>query len=193
MLRPLMPCHAPPMISAKPIRCVSLCRHSAAHSSMIAGAGDRLSKLLEQESAQWSAHERTLLRALLGLYARHPHRLLNFYGPPGTIKTIPYQTVIHGIDSNQGNNELDLQGKTVFVGFSDLYDPGHPDRFYTVFTGDDGVDLSGVEIAATAFGNLLADSSSNQRMACRPSPYCLHLDSSSARSPIFCLPCLACR
>jgi adenylate cyclase len=47
----------------------------------------------------------------------------------------------------------------VFVGFSDLYDPGQPDRFYTVFTNEDGVDLSGVEIAATAFANLLTDRS----------------------------------
>jgi len=124
-----------------------------------AGAGDRLARLLEQKSAQVSAHEHTLLKALLGMYAGAPHRVLNFYGPPGTIKTIPYQTVIHGIDSKPGNTALDLKGKTVFVGFSDLFDPGHPDRFYTVFTGDDGVDLSGVEIAATAFGNLLTDSS----------------------------------
>jgi adenylate cyclase len=47
----------------------------------------------------------------------------------------------------------------VFVGFSDLYDPGQPDRFYTVFTNEEGVDLSGVEIAATAFANLLTDRS----------------------------------
>ena len=30
----------------------------------------------------------------------------------------------------------DFTGKVVFVGFSDLYDPGQPDRFYTVFTND---------------------------------------------------------
>ncbi len=47
----------------------------------------------------------------------------------------------------------------VFVGFSDLYDPGQPDRFYTVFTREDGVDLSGVEIAATSFANLLTNRS----------------------------------
>jgi adenylate cyclase len=47
----------------------------------------------------------------------------------------------------------------VFVGYSDLFDPEQPDRFYTVFTRGDGVDLSGVEIAATAFANLLTDRS----------------------------------
>jgi adenylate cyclase len=123
------------------------------------GARDRLASLVEQKSAQGGAEDRGLLKALLGLYAGNPHRVLNFYGPPGTIKTIPYQSVIKGENQNPGKSALDLRGKTVFVGFSDLYDPGQPDRFYTVFTGEDGVDLSGVEIAATAFGNLLTDSS----------------------------------
>ena len=62
----------------------------------------------------------------------------------------------------QGDSATDLKGKVVFVGLSDLYDPGQPDRFYTVFTNDDGVDLSGVEIAATAFANMLTDRSLRQ-------------------------------
>ncbi len=99
--------------------------------------------------------ERTLLRALAGLYGGADNRFLNFYGPPGTIRTIPYEVMIKGGDVNFPPETLDVKGKVVFVGFSDLNDPGQPDRFYTVFTRDDGVDLSGVEIAATAFGNLL--------------------------------------
>ena len=122
-------------------------------------AADRLAKLIEHNPGHWSADDRKLSKALLGLYAGNPHRMLNFYGPPGTIRTVSYQAVIKGSGANRVNNALDFRGKTVFVGFSDLYDPGHPDRFYTVFTNDDGVDLSGVEIAATAFGNLLTDSS----------------------------------
>jgi adenylate cyclase len=123
------------------------------------GARDSLARLLEQESAQGNAADQGPLKALLGLYAGNPHRLLNFYGPPGTIQTIPYQAVLKEENQNPGNSAFDLRGKAVFVGFSDLYDPGQPDRFYTVYTGEDGVDLSGVEIAATAFGNLLTDSS----------------------------------
>ena len=123
------------------------------------GARDRLARLIEQKPAHGNPDDRSLLKALLGLYAGDAHRLLNFYGPPGTIKTVPYQAVIKGKDPGQGKDALDFRGKTVFVGFSDLYDPGQPDRFYTVFTGNDGVDLSGVEIAATAYGNLLTDSS----------------------------------
>lgn len=120
---------------------------------------DQLSALIERGNKQRGADEQKLLIALRGLYSGNAHRMLNFYGPPGTIKTIPYQSVIKWADKKQGGQPLDLRGKTVFVGFSDLYDPGQPDRFYTVFTGDNGVDLSGVEIAATAFGNLLTDHS----------------------------------
>ncbi len=93
------------------------------------------------------------LLPLQDLYAGREHRYLNFYGPPGTITNVPYQSVIRGADPDHG--ALDFSGKVVFVGYSDLYDPGQPDRFHTVFTRADGVDLAGVEIAATAFANLL--------------------------------------
>lgn len=103
--------------------------------------------------------ERRLMRALIGMYAGPDHRLLNFYGPPGTIQTVPYHTLA-AVDMNKsGAPQVDLKGRTVFVGFSDLYDPGQPDRFYTVYTNHEGVDLSGVEIAATAFANLADDRS----------------------------------
>jgi len=94
---------------------------------------------------------RHLLTALVGLYEGGNNRFLNFYGPPGTIPNIPYNAVM----LEDAEKLPDLAGKVVFVGLSDLYDPGQPDRFYTVFTNEDGVDLSGVEIAATAFANLL--------------------------------------
>lgn len=103
--------------------------------------------------------EKRLLRALTGLYAGANSRYLNFYGPPGTIRTVPFHAVIKGGDPNLGADALDLAGKVVFVGFSSLTDPGQPDRYFTVFTRSDGVDLSGVEIAATAFGNLLTERS----------------------------------
>jgi adenylate cyclase len=101
----------------------------------------------------------SLSEALDAMYAGESHRFLNFYGPPGTIPTVPYPAVIKGSDPNVPEAALDFTGKVVFVGFSDLFDPGQPDRFYTVFTREDGVDLSGVEIAATAFANLLTDRS----------------------------------
>lgn len=120
----------------------------------------RIDKLLSTESAQGINHENIqLLSSLNNMYAGGDNRYLNFYGPPGTITTIPYSDIIKGENTLTGSKLPDLTDKVVFVGFSDLYDPGQPDRFYTVFTRDDGVDLSGVEIAATAFGNLLSNQS----------------------------------
>lgn len=101
--------------------------------------------------------DKQLMTALANLYQRGDNPYLNFYGPPGTIPTIPYNAVIGGNDSNSNPTSPDFTDKVVFVGFSDLFDPGQPDRFYTVFSREDGVDLSGVEIAATAFANLLTD------------------------------------
>ncbi|MGB5612351.1 MAG: adenylate/guanylate cyclase domain-containing protein [Sedimenticolaceae bacterium] len=98
-------------------------------------------------------------QALEGLYAGEANRFLNFYGPPGTITTVPYHAVILGGDPNVPDEALDFTGKVVFVGYSDMFDPGQMDRFYTVFTRKDGVDLSGVEIAATGFANLLTNRS----------------------------------
>lgn len=99
------------------------------------------------------------LRGLLGLYVGRDHRFLNFYGPPGSITTLPYHLLAADPTAAPARPVPDVAGKTVFVGFSDLYDPGQPDRFYTVYTNADGVDLSGVEVAATAFANLLTEHS----------------------------------
>lgn len=106
--------------------------------------------------------DRRLIQALIALYQGVDERYLNFYGPPGSFTYIPYHAFLTDDDPRFKESDLDLTDKIVLVGFSDLYDPGQPDRFYTVFTQsiDQGsVDLSGVEIMATALGNLLADRS----------------------------------
>ena len=122
--------------------------------------GKRVVDILNrQERTVFSERVNDLLKGLLYLYSGDSVRYLNFYGPPGTIRTIPYHAVIKGEDPNLTEEDLNFTNKIVFVGFSDLYDPGQPDRFYTVFTNDDGVDLSGVEIAATSLGNILSGSS----------------------------------
>ena len=95
--------------------------------------------------------------ALADLYAGPDSHYLNLYGPPGTIKTISYHEVIRGKSNARWADESALAGAVVFVGASDPSVPGKGDAFPTVFTRD-GVDLSGVEIAATAFANLLSRS-----------------------------------
>lgn len=95
----------------------------------------------------------SLVDAVAGLYAGPDSRYLNFYGPAGTIPVIPVASLLAATPPSEA--KLDLAGKVVFLGVAELDDPEQPDGFYSVFTGPDGVDLSGVEIAATAFANML--------------------------------------
>ncbi len=89
------------------------------------------------------------LQSLLWLYCHPDSLFLNFYGPPGWIPTISFHKLL---DENAAH---DLAGKAVFIGLSETLRPEQRDGFNTVFSKSDGTDLSGVEIAATAFANLL--------------------------------------
>ena len=102
------------------------------------------------------------LEALINAYKSPDSLFLNFYGPPGTIPNISfYRFVTNG---NVDGKIPDLKGKAVFVGLSEVTRPEQRDGFNTVFSRSDGTDLSGVEIAATAFANLL------EGMPIRPAP-----------------------
>jgi adenylate cyclase len=126
------------------------------------GLGKRITKDLDGAPMPGLVEaDRLLFKALTGLYQGIDERFLNFYGPAGAITNIPYHAFLSE-DSRFTEADLDLTGKTVFIGYSDLYNPGQVDGFYTVFTqraSEGGVDLSGVEIMATAFANLLTDRS----------------------------------
>jgi Adenylate cyclase, family 3 (some proteins contain HAMP domain) len=99
-----------------------------------------------------------ILTSLIRMYQSANSQYLNFYGPPGTITTIPYYRVLHiQEESSITQQPLDVHGKAVLVGFSERFRPEQKDGFYTVFSQTSGVDISGVEIAATAFANLLED------------------------------------
>jgi adenylate cyclase len=63
---------------------------------------------------------------------------------------VPYYKLVE----ESGGTHPDLAGKAVFVGFSEQFQPEQKDGFYTVFSQPDGLDISGVEIAATTFANL---------------------------------------
>ncbi|MGR9107914.1 MAG: CHASE2 domain-containing protein, partial [Gammaproteobacteria bacterium] len=86
------------------------------------------------------------------LYLGPDNRYIDFYGPPQTIQTIPYYQIIRG---NGNNTAFNFHDKAVFVGNSERYQPDLKDDFHTVFSEDNGSDLSGVEIMATVFANLL--------------------------------------
>jgi adenylate cyclase len=111
------------------------------------GLAERASALLATKPL--ADTEQRLLRALLTLYGGPDSHYLNFYGPPGSVLTVPAYQVLGASPATAA-----LPGRVVFVGLSDLNNP-HEDDFPTVFSRADGVDIAGVEIAATAFANLL--------------------------------------
>jgi signal transduction histidine kinase len=106
-----------------------------------------------------SAGSREILKPLLKMYQDGSSRYLNFYGPPRTITTVPYAEALQLLQPAVVNGKaVDFKGKAVFIGVSDTYPFRQGDTFRTVFSQPNGLDLSGVEIAATAFANLLEDS-----------------------------------
>ncbi|MGH8718709.1 MAG: CHASE2 domain-containing protein [Burkholderiales bacterium] len=105
------------------------------------------------QSDDFDPRERRIITSLINLYGGSEMQYLNFYGPPRSIKTVPYSQALELSESAGGN----FKGKTVFVGFAESLQPDQKDNYYTVFSQDSGLDLSGVEIAATAFANLLED------------------------------------
>lgn len=96
------------------------------------------------------------IQSLVRMYLGPESAYLNFYGPPGSITTIPYHHILQQRErAAPSARSPDLQGKAVFVGVSELLRPEQKDGFYTVFAEPDAKEMSGVEIAATAFANLL--------------------------------------
>ncbi|MFZ1745765.1 MAG: adenylate/guanylate cyclase domain-containing protein, partial [Nitrospirales bacterium] len=99
------------------------------------------------------------LKALIKVYGSVHSHYLNFYGPPRTISTIPYDQVLDSQSDTTRGARMDLKDKVVLVGHSDIVPGEGKDRFYTVFFQRNGVCIGGVEIAATALANMLEDSS----------------------------------
>ncbi len=102
-----------------------------------------------------SSAARKKLDALVQIYQGGDSRYLNYYGPSHSITTLPYHEVWQA-DASPGAPVLDLRGKIVFIGFSESQQPEQQDGFYTVYSqAASGLDISGVEIAATAVANML--------------------------------------
>ncbi|HLF86264.1 MAG TPA: ATP-binding protein [Nitrospiria bacterium] len=99
-----------------------------------------------------------ILKTLIKMYKGSNSRYLNFYGPPRTITTIPYfQALQQDRQRAAIQNGLDFKDKVIFIGVSEISQHEQRDGFYTIFSDPNGFDLSGVEICATAFANLLED------------------------------------
>lgn len=98
--------------------------------------------------------ERRVLLALLRLYAGANTYDFNFYGPAGTIDTVPFHILLE----ESAPERLDLAGRVIFVGEGAsalVTSAEQQDAYPTVYSTAEGVDLSGAEVGATAFANLL--------------------------------------
>ena len=119
---------------------------------------DRMRRELDSaQTLSGSAQKRRVLESLIRMYGGPRNRYINFYGPPGTVTTIPYYQALAIRDGMLGNKRVDLNGKAVFVGLSEVLLAERKDSFYTVFSKANGTFIAGVEISATAFANLLED------------------------------------
>lgn len=109
------------------------------------------------------AESRRLGHNLLDLYASPESRYLNFYGPSRTITTVSYSDVLAAARASDSTRKgvlssMMFHGKAVFVGYAAATSAGQDrlrDDYRTVYSEANGPDLSGVEIAATAFANLV--------------------------------------
>src|SRR5919106_1634494 len=108
-------------------------------------------------SASADADKNKLLKSLVKMYGGGNRRYLNYYGPPRTLRTLPFHQALRLDEGSGSDNRIDLKGKAVFVGLSEILLSEKGDSFHTVFSQAKGVFISGVEIAATAFSNLLED------------------------------------
>lgn len=118
--------------------------------------GERmLEELRKSPSVPADPEIRRRISSLIRMYQSEESRYLNFYGPPRTIRTVPYHRMLQSTAGTAGAQAIDVKGKAVFVGSSESWQPEQKDGFYTVYSRPDGLDLSGIEIAATSFANLL--------------------------------------
>ncbi len=113
---------------------------------------ERMQAALAEGEPSVDAAARTRIGHLVALHAGSGERLLNPVGPPGSIRALGYDQVL-AFNPQQAANLF--SDKMVFVGYAEASSPEQSEHFATVFSSADGVALSGVEIAATAFSNLL--------------------------------------
>ncbi|UCF93901.1 MAG: adenylate/guanylate cyclase domain-containing protein, partial [Desulfobacterales bacterium] len=131
---------------------------------------EMLAALRSPANTSLDPRQSRLLKSVVRMYQGTISPYLNFYGPPGRIHTIPYFKVLqHPQESAEIPQWTSFKGKAVFVGLSELLQPEKKDGFPTVYTQPSGVEISGVEIAATAFANILED------MPVAPLSHWLHL------------------
>ena len=88
-------------------------------------------------------------------YAEPDLHLFNHYGPPGTFEHWSYADVLARARSDPGSLRRSFQGRVVFIGYAEFTRPEQTEHFPTPFLGRESIAVSGVELLATAYSNLL--------------------------------------
>jgi adenylate cyclase len=114
-----------------------------------ADAGLRGAVERELERGDRSAAAGRAMSVLLDLYAGPSSRFLNLYGPARSVTTLPYDRALEEASARS------VAGKALLVGLSEPRQPEQQDDFISTFSQSTGENLSGVELGATAIGNLL--------------------------------------
>ena len=83
---------------------------------------------------------------------------LNLYGPIGSIHTLSYTDALKLV-ADPVAGDAAFRGKAVLIGFSEFNQSRQSDMFRTAFSTPDGLDISGVELCATALANLIEGNS----------------------------------
>jgi adenylate cyclase len=120
-------------------------------------AADRLRARLRTDTANGGDNSR--LSALVDLYAGEDSRYLDLRGPAGTVRTFSYARLFSEPAESADTALGDLSGKVVFIGVSELHSVAQTDSYDTVFSGDDGINVTGAEIGATAVADLAEEAS----------------------------------
>jgi adenylate cyclase len=123
---------------------------------------DRLRARLQTD--EWNGADNHRLSALVALYDGEDSRYLNLRGPAGTIRTLRYASLFSESPERADTAIGDLSGKVVFVGVSELHSATQADSYDTIFSGVNGINVTGAEIGATALADL-AEGASPRRPA----------------------------
>ncbi|KJR98515.1 MAG: hypothetical protein VR65_20125 [Desulfobulbaceae bacterium BRH_c16a] len=99
------------------------------------------------------------LLTLINMYGGESRVVIDFYGPPATCTTLSYHDVLSPPEDTHDSIAEKIRNKVVFVGAARMHWSNQKDGFYTVYSRPDGLDLSGVELAATVFANLVENRS----------------------------------
>jgi len=145
---------------------------------------ERMPQLAQALRGARAEQTRRKLQALVSTYTGPTQRFLNLYGPQGAITTISMTDILATPHTAASPDPLGLNGKVLFIGFADEKKWELLEKFPTAMRGPGG-GLSGVEIAATAFANLLEGSS------LRPTPVWLRASIAFAAGFVTTLVCYA--